>query len=74
MSTLADLRASVTLPPDALDLYGTFKDASGELLTASVLAYDMHDIKHRVPAYTLASVKAAATRVLTEIAKYEASK
>lgn len=70
-SLVAQLCASVDLPPDALDLFETFQIAAVEIKSAGEVAYGLHSIKHPVSRGTLASAKAAALRVLNQVEDYE---
>lgn len=64
------LVASVEMPPDQLDLYGTFADTGNELLSAAGDAMRARQWGERVPDNVLRSTEAALTKALREIAKY----
>lgn len=64
------LTASLEMPPDQLDLYGTFSDAGNELLSAAQDAMRARTWKERVPDNVLRSTESAMLKALREIQKY----
>ena len=69
-TTHDQFRASVEMPPDQIDMYGTFSEAGNELLSAANDAMRARTWKERIPDNVLRSTEAACIRTIREIAKY----
>lgn len=63
-------RASVEMPPDQIDMYGSFAEAGNELLSAAQDAMRARTWKERIPDNILAATEATLLKALREIAKY----
>ncbi len=67
------LTASLEMPPDQLDLYGTFAETGNELLFAAQEAMRARTWKERVPDNVLRSTESAVLKALREIQKYRSA-
>ena len=75
MTALATmLRASAAASPDDLDLFGTLLDAASTIKLAGETVYACGNGHPAFSAQAIRDARSAATKVLVELSKYEATR